>query len=73
MEEKRRKMVKGKVENLKRKRKRCENEQRPFFVFVLFFVYLIFTFETTEICLGCTTTTNFTWKKYFTPEKNREK
>ena len=52
MEKKRRKIVKGKEENLKLNGKENENEQdlSPFSFFFFFFFVCLSLFETTEIC-----------------------
>ena len=47
IEQKRRKIEKGKVENWKWKEEKLQNEERTFFFF-------FFAFQTTEICFGST-------------------
>ena len=50
MEQKRRKIIKGKVENWK-----LQKEERIFFFFFFFFFFFSFLlFKTTEICFGST-------------------
>ena len=51
MEKKRRKIVKGEVENMKRKGKKYENKLKTFFFLVFLFVCFSLL-ETTLICLG---------------------
>ena len=67
MENKRRKIEKGKVENWKWKegnlKKKKKNEDRTFF----------FTFKTTEICFGSTKMGIFYLEKAFHAEKKKQK
>ena len=69
MEKKRRKIGKGKVENLKWKEEKFENELRTLF-FPLFFLL----FKTTKICFGSTRLEIFyRGKKYSPPGKKSGK
>ena len=80
IEKKRRKIVKGKVKNLKWKVEKLQNEERtflgedPFFPFFFFFFFCFPLFKTTKICFGSTKMEIFYWEKAFhTGEKNQEK
>ena len=44
--------MRGRVENVKKRGKKYENEERTFFFFFFFF-FCLSLFETTEICFGC--------------------
>ena len=77
IEKKRRKIVKGKVENLKWKVEKLQNEERIFFFlffFLFFFFFLLSLFKTTNICFGSTKMEIFYREKAFhAGKKNQEK
>ena len=76
MEQKRRKIKKGKVENWKWKEEKLLNEERTFFFFFFFFkfIYLFFSlFKTSEICFGSTKMGIFYQEKAFHAGKNIRK
>ena len=70
MEKERRKIVKGKVENVKKEGERSMKMIRGPFLFFLF-LFCFSLFGTTEICFGCTKMENFYREKaYLTSKKS---
>ena len=68
MEKKRRKIVKGKVENWKWKEGKLQNEER----FFLFFIFCFSLFKTTRICFGSTKVDIFYREKSISRREKKE-